>query len=105
MKLAAIDIGTNSIHMVIVEATGKYSFEVIDREKEMVKLGVGVFATNQLSEQAFRDGLETIRRYVQLADRHGQDADRPDDLLGRRGHRHRPDHPHSRGRDRRRRSG
>ena len=73
MKLAAIDIGTNSIHMVIVEATGKYSFEVIDREKEMVKLGVGVFATNQLSEQAFRDGLETIRRYVQLADRHGVD--------------------------------
>ncbi|MCB1698999.1 MAG: hypothetical protein KDI34_22485, partial [Halioglobus sp.] len=53
--------------------TGKYSFEVIDREKEMVKLGVGVFATNQLSEQAFRDGLETIRRYVQLADRHGVD--------------------------------
>ena len=42
MKLAAIDIGTNSIHLVIVEAASD-AFEVIDREKEMVKLGAGLF--------------------------------------------------------------
>ncbi len=73
MKLAAIDIGTNSIHMIIVEATGRRSFEVIDREKEMVKLGAGVFASNRLSERAFAEGLKTIRRYVQLADQRGVD--------------------------------
>lgn len=73
MKLAAIDIGTNSIHMVIVEVTKKRSFEVIDREKEMVKLGSGVFATKRLNDSAFEKGLETIRRYVQLADQHGVD--------------------------------
>lgn len=74
MKLAAIDIGTNSIHMVIAEAVNEYSFQVIDREKEMVKLGKGVFASNCLSERAFRQGLETLRRYVQLADQRGCDA-------------------------------
>lgn len=73
MKLAAIDIGTNSIHMVIVEADRKKGFNVIDREKEMVKLGVGVFATKRLSDKAFEDGLATIRRYVQLADQQGVD--------------------------------
>ena len=73
MKLAAIDIGTNSIHMVIVKVTTRYTFDVIKREKEMVKLGDGVFATNHLSTRAYREGLETIRRYVSLADQLGVD--------------------------------
>ena len=73
MKLAAIDIGTNSIHMVIVQVNPKYTFDVIHREKEMVKLGEGVFATNRLSTRAYREGLATIQRYVQLADQQGVD--------------------------------
>ena len=73
MKLAAIDIGTNSIHMIIVEAIAPQQFNVIEREKEMVKLGVGVFATSRLSDRAFNMGLETITRYVQLAEQIGVD--------------------------------
>ena len=73
MKLAAIDIGTNSIHMIVVNVLQQRNFEVIDREKEMVKLGAGVFATNRLSDRAFHSGLETIERYVQLADQLGVD--------------------------------
>ena len=73
MKLAAIDIGTNSIHMIIAEATSQKSFNILDREKEMAKLGVGVFASNYISDRAFEVGLESITRYVQLADRLGVD--------------------------------
>lgn len=73
MKLAAIDIGTNSIHMIVVQVNTRDSFDVIKREKEMVKLGTGVFATNQLSHRAYRDGIETISRYVSLADQLGVD--------------------------------
>ncbi|MGB3297446.1 MAG: Ppx/GppA phosphatase family protein [Phormidesmis sp.] len=73
MKLAAIDIGTNSIHMVVVKVVSEKAFEVIDREKEMVKLGRGVFATNRLSDRAFSTGLDTIERYAQLADQLGVD--------------------------------
>ena len=69
MKLAAIDIGTNSIHMIIAEVTSHNSFDILDREKEMAKLGVGVFASNHISDRAFKVGLETIDRYVQLADK------------------------------------
>ena len=73
MKLAAIDIGTNSIHTIIAEATRQSSFNILEREKEMAKLGVGVFATNYISDRAFAFGLETIRHHVQLANRLGVD--------------------------------
>ncbi|WKN42442.1 Ppx/GppA phosphatase family protein [Tunicatimonas pelagia] len=73
MKLAAIDIGTNSIHMIVVQVQRNNTFDVIEREKEMVKLGEGVFATNRLSDRAYEEGLEVIRRYVQLADQLGVD--------------------------------
>ena len=73
MKLAAIDIGTNSIHMVVVEVNTRHTFDIIKQEKEMVKLGTGVFATNRLSPRAYKAGLETIRRYVSLADQLGAD--------------------------------
>ena len=73
MKLAAIDIGTNSIHMIIVEVISRRHFQVIERQKEMVKLGAGVFATQRLSDRAYQLGLETIHRYVQLAEQIGVD--------------------------------
>ncbi|MBE9042398.1 Ppx/GppA family phosphatase [Oscillatoriales cyanobacterium LEGE 11467] len=73
MKLAAIDIGTNSIHMIIAEATHKQSFKIIDRQKEMAKLGVGVFASKYISDRAFKVGIETIHRYIQLAEEMGVD--------------------------------
>ncbi len=73
MKLAAIDIGTNSIHMVVVKVLQKRNFEVIDRVKEMAKLGAGVFATNRLSDRAYKLGLDTIERYVRLAEELGVD--------------------------------
>ena len=41
MRLAAIDIGTNSVHMIIVRVRPDLSFEVVDREKEMGRLGAG----------------------------------------------------------------
>src|SRR5690606_8385931 len=67
VKLAAIDIGTNSIHLVIVEAASD-AFEVIDREKEMVKLGAGLFRARRLSDRAYEEGLDALRRYCKLAE-------------------------------------
>ena len=71
MNLAAIDIGTNSIHLVIAEVTKSQTIKVLIDEKEMVKLGVGVFSTNRLSKEAYDRGIEVIKRYVQLADQYG----------------------------------
>src|SRR5262249_32831229 len=39
VRLAAIDLGTNSVHMVVANVTPDGRIEVIDRVKEMVRLG------------------------------------------------------------------
>ncbi|MEJ7615923.1 MAG: hypothetical protein WKF30_02860 [Pyrinomonadaceae bacterium] len=39
MRIAAIDIGSNSIKLVVVEAATPDSFAVLAREKEVVRLG------------------------------------------------------------------
>ena len=41
MRIAAVDIGTNSIHMIVVQVRPDRSFEVIDREKEYGPAGLG----------------------------------------------------------------
>ena len=67
MKLAAIDLGSNSFHMVIVEVSGSGAFEVIDREKEMVRLGASTLSRGQLSHAAMTRGLEALAKYKRLA--------------------------------------
>jgi exopolyphosphatase / guanosine-5'-triphosphate,3'-diphosphate pyrophosphatase len=67
MRLAAIDIGTNSIHMVVVQVKADFSFEVVDREKEMVRLGAGGLGGGALSPAAVAAALETLTRFKQLA--------------------------------------
>jgi exopolyphosphatase/guanosine-5'-triphosphate,3'-diphosphate pyrophosphatase len=67
MRLAAIDIGTNSIHMVVVQVKADFSFEVVDREKEMVRLGAGGLGGRALSPSTVTAALETLSRFKQLA--------------------------------------
>src|SRR5512134_245592 len=73
MKIAAIDLGSNSIHMVVVEVSMKGGFRVIGREKEMVRLGAGTLARHQLSSAAMKRGLETLAKYKRLCETQGVD--------------------------------
>jgi exopolyphosphatase/guanosine-5'-triphosphate,3'-diphosphate pyrophosphatase len=68
MRLAAIDIGTNSIHMIVVQVKPDLSFEIVDREKEMVRLGAGGLGGRALAPGAVASALETLSRFKQLAD-------------------------------------
>src|SRR2546430_3425472 len=70
MRIAAIDCGTNSIHMIVVRIRPDLSFEVIDREKEMVRLGSGGLDGKALTQQAVQTGLQTFSRFRRLADSH-----------------------------------
>jgi len=71
--LAAIDIGTNSIHLVIARPTGNNRFEVIDREKEVVRLGSGSGDMKRLAPEAIERGIDTLGRFRRLVDSHGAD--------------------------------
>jgi len=69
--LAAIDIGTNSIHLVVARPTGNNRFEVIDRDKEVVRLGSGSGDMKRLAPEAMERGLAALRRFQQVASSRG----------------------------------
>lgn len=73
MKLAAIDIGSNSFHMIIARISSDGQLEVIDRTKEMVRLGERTLVDGYIAEAAQERGLDALRRFRRLADSHGVD--------------------------------
>jgi exopolyphosphatase/guanosine-5'-triphosphate,3'-diphosphate pyrophosphatase len=73
MRIAAIDIGTNSLHMIVVRVRPDLSFEVIDREKEMVRLGAGGLDGRKLTPAAMHAALQVLSKFSRLAESHGVD--------------------------------
>jgi exopolyphosphatase/guanosine-5'-triphosphate,3'-diphosphate pyrophosphatase len=73
MRIAAIDIGTNSIHMIVVQIRSDLSFEVIDREKEMVRLGAGGLDGRALTPEAMHAALQVLSKFRRLAESHRVD--------------------------------
>lgn len=70
MKLAAVDIGTNSIHMIVVRVHMSGAYEVLDREKDMVRLGESLESTGQLAEAAMQRALDSLSRMKKLVSAH-----------------------------------
>lgn len=75
LRLAAIDIGTNSIHMIIVELRPDLSFHTIDRAKDMIRIGDGSITTKLLSKEAMDKGAESLIKFKKLAELKGVDAE------------------------------
>jgi exopolyphosphatase / guanosine-5'-triphosphate,3'-diphosphate pyrophosphatase len=73
MRIAAIDIGTNSLHMIVVQVRPDLSFEVIDREKEMVRLGAGGLDGRALTPEAMHAALQVLSKFRRLAESHKVD--------------------------------
>jgi len=73
MRIAAIDIGTNSIHMIVVQVRPDLSFEVVDREKDMVRLGAGGLDGRNLTPTAMAAALQTLSKFRRLAESHKVD--------------------------------
>lgn len=65
--IAALDIGTNSFHMVVARHRGAQRFEVIAREKEMIRLGHGATDMKHLSADAIERAVASISRMSQIA--------------------------------------
>ena len=69
--LAAIDVGTNSIHMIVARPTGNQRFEILTREKEVVRLGTGSADMTTLAPDAIDRGVAALSRMRRIADAHG----------------------------------
>lgn len=67
-RLAAIDIGTNSIRSIVAELDPQEHFRILDDEKAMVRLGEGLNATGRISENAIKRACEALQRMKMIAD-------------------------------------
>ena len=62
--IAAIDLGSNSFHMIVAIKDGG-SFQVVDRIKESVRLASGINSHNQLSDEVSELALDCLSRFNQ----------------------------------------
>ncbi|ACK67620.1 Ppx/GppA phosphatase [Rippkaea orientalis PCC 8801] len=66
--LAAIDIGTNSIHMVVVEIDKTLpAFTILARQKDTVRLGEQEPKSGKLTEEAIERAISSLQRCKDLA--------------------------------------
>lgn len=70
-RVAAIDLGTNSFHMVIIEESPGKGIVEIDRVKDMICIGRGSISTKRLDLQAMRSGVAALKNFLVLAAQHG----------------------------------
>jgi exopolyphosphatase/guanosine-5'-triphosphate,3'-diphosphate pyrophosphatase len=73
MLFGAIDVGTNSIHLIVVECDSIYdTSRVVHKAREMVRLGSNdALERGRLSGKAMARGVEAIARFVEEARRRG----------------------------------
>jgi exopolyphosphatase / guanosine-5'-triphosphate,3'-diphosphate pyrophosphatase len=66
MRLAAIDVGSNSVHMLIADVNRDGHIEVVDRVKEMVRLGRKSFTTGRLTEESMDLAVRALVNFRRL---------------------------------------
>lgn len=69
-NLAAIDLGTNSFHIIVVRVKSDGTFESLTKEKESVRLGSGSGGDDFITPEAMDRGIKCLKRFKGLADMH-----------------------------------
>jgi exopolyphosphatase/guanosine-5'-triphosphate,3'-diphosphate pyrophosphatase len=67
VRLAAIDIGSNSIRQIVADVSPTGSIRVVDEMKAAPRLGAGVRESGVLSETSMRQALDALMRMATLA--------------------------------------
>jgi exopolyphosphatase/guanosine-5'-triphosphate,3'-diphosphate pyrophosphatase len=70
-RLAAIDIGTNSIRCIVVEVVNGGTFRVLDDEKAAVRLGEALGDGQGISPAAWERAMENLLRMKKIVDGYG----------------------------------
>jgi len=71
MIIAALDIGSNSIHLVVVETDREKPFRVVANAKEVVRLGRSAARDQKLSSAAMDRAIDCLKRFRRVAESHG----------------------------------
>jgi len=72
MKIAAIDLGTNTFHLIIAEQNGT-ELQVIYKTNQPVKLGEDITKDNLIIPTAFERGITCLKEFKAEIIKHGVD--------------------------------
>jgi exopolyphosphatase/guanosine-5'-triphosphate,3'-diphosphate pyrophosphatase len=72
---AAIDLGTNSFHLVIARVADDGTIDVVARDKEVVRLGSGKGELRTITPEAIERGLAALDRFRLVAESYGASVD------------------------------
>jgi len=67
MKLAALDLGSNSFHLLVAETDGQGELTRLGSDKAVLRLGAVVQECGQLSDAAYAKALATVARMAAVA--------------------------------------
>ena len=70
-RIAAIDIGTNSIRLAVAEVQPDGSYRILDEDREMTRLGHGLFDTGRLAEEPMAHSLRVLGRMKAIVEGFG----------------------------------
>ncbi len=71
MRVAAIDVGTNSTRLLVAEEGSGSAFRPIDRRMVITRLGEGVDRTRALSDRALERTLAIVAEYAAMCGEYG----------------------------------
>jgi exopolyphosphatase/guanosine-5'-triphosphate,3'-diphosphate pyrophosphatase len=67
-RLAAIDIGSNSVRLMVAEPLRGGNYRILDEEREATRLGRTLSSNGRLDPEAVELTLTALRRFKQIAD-------------------------------------
>lgn len=70
-RIAAIDVGSNSIRLVVAEYDPGSGLTIIDEVKEQPRLATGLAGTGRLDDTAIERAFQTLRRMREVCQRRG----------------------------------
>lgn len=71
MRVAAIDVGTNTIRLLVVETQGTERYRELDRRLRFTRLGEGVDASRRLQGQAMKRTLAAVAEFLAVCGEFG----------------------------------
>jgi len=70
-KIASIDIGSNTVRLLIFSGAPDTGFETIDSERAITRLGEAMDQERKLQERRVEDTLEVLQRFKKKCSAHG----------------------------------